>query len=298
MKLVNQLEYIPGRTHYPDCLAEKSQALILEWCLQHGLLGVLLSRWEAIRLAPTEHGVERWSQRSYFRAFGQVVQVQTVTGDVKDRSATVLIHALDDFKLEEETPSSTWSRFFPTVKFSKRDALSYPQPYTAAFSRLYGEPLFDFCKAAQLLVGAISHLGREQPQIEGDPKLAREQALHVINALRRPIASVLDFEEQGSVKARRVAPSLLASFAEMFAQDLIYGRVILQCTCCGTPFVSNAYQAQYCSVLCRLRKQKRRLRAQMKHARKLRKEGQNLRQIANTIGQPVVIVRGWLKNSK
>ena len=64
---------------------------------------MLLSRWEAIRLAPTEHGVERWSQRSYFRAFGQVVQVQTVTGDVKDRSATVLIYALDDFKLEEET---------------------------------------------------------------------------------------------------------------------------------------------------------------------------------------------------
>ncbi len=295
MKLLEQLKSIPGWERYPGRVDEKSQALILEWCQQHGLLGVLLSRWEAIRLAPTDHGEERGSQLSYFRAIGDRIQAQMVTGDVDDRSATVLIHALDNFKLEEEAPSDTWSRFFPSVQFSKRDAFSYPEPYTDGFSRLYGEPLFDFYKAARLLVGAISHLGLEQPKIEGDPKVAREQALRVINALRRPISSVLDFEEEGSIKARRVAPSLLASFAEMFAQDLLFGRVILQCTCCGTHFVSSAYQAQYCSVPCRLRKQKRRLRAQMKHARRLRSEGQKLRQIASTIGQPIAMVKGWLK---
>jgi hypothetical protein len=106
--------------------------------------------------------------------------------------------------------------------------------------------------------------------MEGDPKLARAQAVDTINLLRRPIASVLDFEETGPVKTRRVAPSLLASFAEMFVQDLLYGRTILQCTCCGTLFTSGAYQAQYCSVTCRLREQKRPLRAQMKQAKALR----------------------------
>jgi hypothetical protein len=293
MKLVHQLEYLPGQTRYPDCLSQKSQALLLEWCRQNGLLGVLLSRWEAISVAPQQEKAGHWVQWRYFRGFGQVQQVQEARGDVEDRTATVLIHGLNDLALTEEAPSETWSRFFPGVEFSKRNTFAYPQPYTVEFCQLYGERLIDFCKAAKLLVGAISHLGRQQPEIKGDPKVAREQAIDTINLLRRPISSVLDFEEGGSVTPRRIAPSLLASFADMFAQDLVYGRPVLQCACCGTPFVSSAYQAQYCSVTCRLREQKRRLRAQMKQAKALRAQGQSLRQIAASVGQPVVIVKGW-----
>ena len=298
IKLVHQLEYRPGHTRYPDCLTAKSQDLILEWCQQHGLLGVLLSRWEAIRLAPQRDHGDLWVQTSYSRGFGQTVQVQQTRGDRKGGPATVLIHDLNDLTHDEEPPSKTWARFFPTVEFSKRDTFFYPQPYTVEFCKLYGEPLFDFCKAARLLSGALSHLGRTPPQIQGDPRLAREQATHTINLLRRPIVSVLDIREDGSVKASRVAPSLLATFAEMFAQDLAYGRSVLQCTCCGTPFVSRAYQAQYCSVTCRLREQKRRLRAQMKQAKALRRQGQSLRQIAVSVSQPVAIVKGWLGGAK
>jgi hypothetical protein len=297
MKLVHQLEYLPG-LRYPDCLTQKSQALILEWCHQHGLLGVLLSRWEAISLAPRHDEADQWAQRRYFRGFGQVVQVQKTTGDVKDGTATVLIHGLNDLTLVDEPPSKTWGRFFPSIEFSKRDTFSYPRPYTVEFCRLYGEPLFDFCKAAKLLVGAISHLARKQSETKHDPRIAREQALDAINLLRRPVASVLDFDESGLVKPHRVAPSLLASFADMFAEDLVYGRPTLQCTCCGTPFVSSAYQARYCSVACRLREQKRRLRAQTKQAKALRAQGQSLRQIAASVGQPLAIVKGWLGRAK
>jgi hypothetical protein len=298
LKLVHGLEYLPRQIHSPDRLTQTSQVLILEWCQQHGLLGVLLSRWEAIRLAPQRNDAGRWMQHSYFRGFGQVIELQETTGDVKDRTANVLIHGLNDLTLEEESPSQTWSRFFPSVESSQRDTFAYPRPYTVEFCRLYGEPLFDFCKSAKLLVGAISHLGRKQPKIEGDPKLARAQALDTINLLRRPVASVLDFEEDGSVNPRRVAPSLLASFADMFAQDLVYGRRALQCTCCGTLFVSSAYQARYCSKTCRLRDQKRRLRAQIKQAKALRAQGQGLRQIAASVGQPLAIVKGWLGSAK
>jgi hypothetical protein len=298
MTLVHQLEYIPGQKRHPNALTQKSQASILEWCQQYGLLGVLLSRWEAISVAPQCYGADRWVQRHYSRGFGQVIQVRTVTGDVRDGKAIVLIHGLGDLTLADESPSKTWSQFFPSLEFSKRDTFSYPQPYTVDFCQLYGERLFDFCKAAQLLVGAISHLGRKQPEIEGDPILARAQALDAINLLRRPVASVLDFEEGGSVKTRRVAPSLLASFADMFAQDLVYGRTILQCTCCGILFVSSAYQARYCSVTCRLREQKRRLRAQMKQAVVLRAQGQSLRQVAASIGQPLEIVKNWTASAR
>jgi hypothetical protein len=166
------------------------------------------------------------------------------------------------------------------------------------FCRLYGEPLFDFCNAATLLVGAMSHLGFKQPEVKGDQKLAREQANDTINLLRRPVASTTELEEDGSLKPHRVSPSLIASFADMFVEDLLFGRTIVQCSCCGTLFVSSNYQAHYCSVLCRLREQKRRLRAQMKQAKALRAQGQSLRQIASTVGQPREIVKGWLESAK
>src|SRR6266852_9471668 len=130
LKLVHQLEYLPGPTCHPDRLTQKSQALILEWCQQHGLLGVLLSRWEAIRFAPQRDAAGHWAQRRYFRGFGQVIEVQQTTGDVKEGTATVLIHGLNDLTLVEESPSKTWSRFFPSIGFSKQDTFSYPLPYT------------------------------------------------------------------------------------------------------------------------------------------------------------------------
>jgi hypothetical protein len=298
LKLVQRLEYVPGKTSYPDRLSQKSQALILEWCQEYGLLGVLLSRWEAISLAPQLDGENHWVQRKYFRGFGQVVQTQERRGDVEDQTATVLIHGLNDLTLAQESPRETWSRFFPRVPFAEQDSFSYPQPYTPEFCRLYGEPLFDFCKAARLLAGAISHLGRSQPEIVGDPTLARDQALDTINLFRRPVVSVLDRVKNDPVKSRRVAPSLLASFADMFAQDLIYGRTLLQCACCGELFVSSAYQAKYCSVACRLRGQKRRLRSQIKQANVLRAQGQSLQEIAAEVGQPLVIVKRWLGSAK
>jgi hypothetical protein len=235
----------PRRTRYPDCLTEPSQSAILDWCRQHGLLGVLLSRWEAISLAPHHEGRNRWVQRRYLRGFGQVIQMHETSGDVEEMKASVLIHALNDLVLVEEPPHKTWSRFFPTVELSQRDSFPYPIPYSDDFCRLYGERLIEICNAAKLLVGVMLHLGRKPPKIDGDPQLAREEALDAINILRQPVTSVLQLDAAGTGTDRWVAPSLLASFAEMFAQDLAYGRPTLQCISCGTPFVSSAYQALY-----------------------------------------------------
>src|SRR6202043_427008 len=67
MELVHRLEYRPGHGRYPACLTLELQQLILDWCRQHGLLGILLSRWEAIRLNPhRDDRSEVWRQHSYF----------------------------------------------------------------------------------------------------------------------------------------------------------------------------------------------------------------------------------------
>ena len=195
-KLWHELEYVPGHKRYPDCLTKKSQDAILAWCQQYGLLGVLLSRWEAINLAPhrSESGI--WYQTRYARGFGQVVQRNEAEGDLEDRPANVLIHELNSLEVKDEPPSRTWGRFFPSVEIGELNTFFYPQPYTDEFCHLYGERLIDFCNAAKLLAGARLHLSGKQISIEGEAKLAREQALDTINLLRRPVSSVLDFDKR------------------------------------------------------------------------------------------------------
>jgi hypothetical protein len=39
----------------------------------------------------------------------------------------------------EETPDKTWSKFFPSVEWEKRNTYAYPLPYTDEFCHLYAE---------------------------------------------------------------------------------------------------------------------------------------------------------------
>jgi hypothetical protein len=64
------------------------------------------------------------------------------------------------------------------------------------------------------------------------------------------------------------------------------------------PSFCGAYQARYCSVACRLQEQKRRLRKQMSEAKALRAQGQSLKRIAATVGQPLAIAKAWLRRPR
>jgi hypothetical protein len=144
--------------------------------------------------------------------------------------------------------------------------------------------------AAQLFAGAMKHL----PVCNDEDPEANNQALNTINLLRRPISAIVDRRPKGDLQQIWETPSLLASFAEMFAQDIAYGRATRLCQCCQLPFVSSAYQARYCSPNCRQLQQKRNVRKQAKEARNLRAQGQTIRQIASALGQDLHIVKGWL----
>lgn len=293
MKLAHGLEYKVGARRFPDCLMPESLNLITKWCEQHGPLGILLSQWEAITLAPEPRKSEGFIQRRYVRGTGQSIQMLETTGDVGDGKASVVIHGLDDVNPKEELPHRTWHRFFPSVEFGQRDTFQYPIPYSDEFCHLYAERLIDFCRTASFLTGAMLHLRSSGQPVVADPELARNQALQAINLLRRSVTSVLDFEG-GTPVVSWESPSLLASFAEMYVQDLLFGRPALNCSCCGAPFVSSAYQAQYCSLACRYRGQKRRLRQQMKEAKALQANGKSVPEIAAILGQPREIITGWL----
>jgi len=210
--------------------------------------------------------------------------------------ASVVLHDLDGIELKEEEPGRTWHKFFPVVNERERDAFEYPMPYSNEFCYLYAERVFDFCKAARFLTGATAHLGADPP-LAPNPGLARQQALEAINLLRRPVTSAVDFDDGGDLKASWEAPSLLATFAEMYVQDLLFGRPVLSCACCRIPFVSSAYQAKYCSLACRYRGQKRQLRQQTKEAKALHTAGKTAKQIAATLGQKHEVVARWLRKA-
>lgn len=294
MKLVHGLEYKDGPRRYPACLTPQSLDSITNWCRDHGPLGVLLSRWEAITLAATPGDSEEIVQRRYVRGPGRLIQVIQSSGEMGDGRGSVVIHALHDMEPKVEPPQQTWCSFFPSVNFAQQDTFQYPLPYTDEFFRLYAERVYDFCKAAEFLTGAMVHLGPHPPAVP-DGDLARQQAVEALNVLRRPVSSVLEFGEKGDLASSWVAPSLLADFAEMYVQDLMFGRPALTCACCGVAFVSSAYQAQYCSLNCRYRYQKRRLRQQIKEAHTLRAAGETVQQIAGSLGQKPKVVSGWLK---
>jgi hypothetical protein len=181
----------------------------------------------------------------------------------------VILHELGDLKLVEEPLDKTWRRFFPTVSRAQARNYPYPLPYTDEFCRLYAEPLGDFVKAVRFLAGAIRRLTAP----DGDGRATKDVALETINLLRRSNTPVLEEDGQGKLNQIWETPSLLASFAEMFAQDLTYGRTTRLCEGCQLPFVSSAYQARFCSSKCRWRHNKRKLRQKPKPATRRRGQG-------------------------
>jgi hypothetical protein len=138
---------------------------------------------------------------------------------------------------------------------------------------------------------------KEASESEDSQILTRAQAVDAFNLLRRDVNQVLVDEDDG-LHQQWVSPSLLSSFAEMFIQDVVARAKAQYCKCCGKLFVTQAYQAVYCSRACRLRQQKRNLRANMRQARAWYVEGQTVRQISRTLGEAPELVQGWVAGLK
>jgi hypothetical protein len=305
-RLASKLNADPATKGYLRDLSQESESAILAWCGGHGLLGVLLSRWESVTLSPRPAGPDRAirTQVRYLRGYGTTIGMVHTKGDLPEARSSVLIHPLHDLTTKEEPLVYTWARFFPSVPEQERETFAYPIPYSQEFWELYAEPMSEFWRAARLFTGAVQHLGASAKPIAGGARasteteaLARAQAVDVLNLLRKDVSQVL-LDEDGGLRQEWVSPSLLASFAEMFVLDLMAGRRSRYCECCGLPFIWESYQARYCSTACRLRQQKRNLRAHIKQARTSFLEGQTIRKISKTLGEAPESVQRWVAGLK
>jgi hypothetical protein len=303
VRLVGTLKADPGTKRAYPVFSPESQSEIVSWCERHGLLGVLLSRWESVTLSPRPAGLDSRLKihERYLRGYGVTVGVRQSKGDLPEVSSRVLIRPLHDLDLKEEALADTWYRFFPAVPERERETFSYPVPYSPTFWELYAEPVTEFWRAARLLAGIVGHLGLAAipgaRASEGSEALAREQAVEMLNLWRKDVSQVLLDEGEG-LRQAWVSPSLLVSFAEMFVQDLVAGARGKYCECCGHWFISAAYQACYCSTACRLRQQKRNLRARMKQARASFVAGRTVPEISASLDEAPKIVQGWIAGLK
>jgi len=306
VRLASILRADPATKGYLTGLSPDSRSKILAWCDRHGLLGVLLGRWESVTLSPQRTGrdPELCTQVRYLRGYGTTVGKFETTGDLPVAPSGVLIHDLHDLNIKEEALAETWYRFFPSVPERERETFAYPVPYSLAFQELYAEPISEFWRGVRLFAGCVEHLG---PPVKSSSTkaleskesriLSRAQTVGALNLLRKYVGQVLVDEDDG-LRQQRVSPSLLASFAEMFIQDVVAGTRAQYCECCKTLFVSQAYQAVYCSRACRLRQQKRNLRASMRRARALYIDGRTVRQISAELGEASEIIQGWVVDLK
>jgi hypothetical protein len=265
LDLLARIRFEPSARGRPPRLTSDSEASLLSWCGQFGLLGTLLQRVDAVVLAPRwsspslepepEDGLvaarirylrtsEGWQSSRFWEMDatrttarcddpGRINQLvlEKLMSDGGLRSF-VRIRSLDRPVSTNEPLASTWGNHFPGVPLAERETYAYPLPATEAFWKLYAEPVDEFAIAR----------GR--------------RSLH---ALTFPASPVLVAHDEGFDQAWS-APSLLGHLALMLLQDMTGHQRLLECEVCQRIRTSPRASARYCSDRCRNTAQKRRQR--------------------------------------
>jgi hypothetical protein len=169
----------------------------------------------------------------------------------------------------EKSLDETWARYFPGIASE-----NYPKPALAevddeqvlrAFWERYAEPVEDFVRTASALRDALEGLRHAAPVREMTPEQIGtvSRGISALHALIFPVRSAIGVLEDGSFREQWISPSLVTSFAKMAHEDVTGGRRPLSCALCGRTFVTDAYQARYCSSRCRNTDQKREYRRRL-----------------------------------
>ena len=259
--------------------------LILDWCNQHGLLGLVPVLANSIRpVANIEPGRDDFSRvvkkRHHFRDGGiwhswlTTVEPSGTTPDAAEQAAR---RYLD----EDPKPGATWYKwlthmyeekplqhirdfFLPSPFGLYREELEFdfPCPNTRQFWESYGEPVWAFVEWCEIFASAVDYLSGWSGGKIDDQSRAVLQSHCALSGLAQTTAPSFRFNpERNTVDEERVSPGLLASYALMFLWDRVEGRRALRCQNCSSYFISNEHRARYCSPRCRNTAQSRRYRS-------------------------------------
>jgi hypothetical protein len=164
----------------------------------------------------------------------------------------------------QESFKDTWARFFPSIPKKEIETYLYPLPLSPPFWEIYSESISDFFMGLLALRYALIWLNESVDQSNKDAESQRRIGFRLLNNLVSSSSMVMSSAPDGSFRQEWRAASLLGCFAMMALQDLTQQRKVIRCEKCNRLFVTEAYQARYCSDRCRHTAQKRRYRQRLK----------------------------------
>ena len=302
--LVSGLKVGPGVGARRYSLPAEDEARVLEWCVEHGLLGILPTRtqmislhprWErgdqpaggasADRLYPVQRGWVlssigwvpqsrrvRWRSESAALEAGQQGPKE---GDLAPLDVLsyewprpgVLIRPIDRPTWTLEPFSESWARYFRVPEGARTEEIAWPSPVSEEFCRTYSEPLDDFLLAATMLSICLTELADAQAR----PENSRSEddrvrtGLARLNLLSSSVHPILLPSHGSTYQQRWLAPTLLSSYAMMVLLDLADpSRRPVRCVVCSNLFHSSSPTAEYCSERCRDTAYKRRKRTEIR----------------------------------
>lgn len=265
----------------PVPVPSEIEELILAWCNNHGLLGLVPVLTNSIRLDPrltpqsgdTLHRV--MFQRCYHRLGGRWIEYtarDTANGRTPDEvkgsvyqiykeSLRPTVSWFDDCIWSyKELPLERIKAFFRPA--SEWKSFQPPRPGSLEFWQVYREPIWLIASWALWFEKRVDNTSL---WAGGAPNaLAVASPLNDYSALEQLAASTAPsfqfYAERNRLDEERLSPGLLASFALMFLWDRAEGRRVLHCQNCNAYFVSDEPRAAYCGPKCRNTAQVRRQR--------------------------------------
>ena len=178
-------------------LEKEAEALVLDWCKRHGLLGILpqqahkvelAARWwppgneledaEEPTLVPTLRDYSRrgadWVEDIWQPPMGMHITDPKRRGQLLSRAesgsnpdwpireAGVVWEKWDEpepgLSMPKERLDQEWASYFPTVPRRQAQTYPYPRPLSEDFWHCYAEPVPRFLTQAHVLKGALHHL--------------------------------------------------------------------------------------------------------------------------------------------
>lgn len=272
--IVKRLSEIPSSiwVSHSEQLMDDSKTMIVQWCHEQGLLGLMPHSISQVVLAPHVEKFPKSDAIVHKKAGNrppssiqwQVQYARTSRGWSESRLPTASRGAIEPGVLTQRGTYESLqhlAHFFPKVA---RPDISdewkthrYPLPLTPKFWSEYGESLSDFLFAAHMLrlsVDAMALKKNPRSQVDQQRMFALEAFL---DPLLTPIGFTYGLQSGVGVVPRLYAGSLLAAFAAMALEDVPKGQ-IKRCPVCGSPFVAGAHQQTlYCSKRCRWTAQRR-----------------------------------------
>ncbi|OFW22840.1 MAG: hypothetical protein A3H27_08160 [Acidobacteria bacterium RIFCSPLOWO2_02_FULL_59_13] len=247
---------------------------VLSWCSEWGLLGLFHqytlmirfpARWREVTI-DGEKGIYPWFEQYHRIAGGwheggtiiyphpqgqkeQLWERAEVDESAARRSATMAeaITYVPEYGHFGSAPLvHAWGHYFPDNRTGDSDDAVNHRPDQELFWYDYSEPLDEFLLAAARFV-----------KITTEASVGNQNALSSLQDLVSPITPGIERFGNEKPRLKWLSPSLLASFAMMFALDLTQGYRVLACEVCGRLFSSSSNRVKFCSSRCRNTAQKR-----------------------------------------